>query len=74
GRPYYLARTSIDTLALLDPVPGAEGSESGSNSLRWWGCCKVLIRGPGDFAKVATSAWRRGACTRCYRFLVHTSG
>jgi len=36
GRPYYLARTSIDTLALLDPMPGAEGSESGSNSLRWW--------------------------------------
>ena len=36
GRPYYLARTSIDTLALLDPVPGAEGSESGLNSLRWW--------------------------------------
>jgi len=36
GRPYYLARTSLDTLALLDPMPGAEGSESGSNSVRWW--------------------------------------
>ena len=36
GRPYYLAWASIDTLALLDPVLGSEGSESGSNSLRWW--------------------------------------
>ena len=35
-RPYYLARTSIDALALPDPTPGAEGSVPGSNSLRWW--------------------------------------
>ncbi len=36
GCPYYLARTSIDTLAQLDPAPGSGGSEPGSNSLRWW--------------------------------------
>jgi site-specific DNA recombinase len=33
GRPYYLARTSIDTLALIEPPPGAGG---GSNCLHWW--------------------------------------
>ena len=33
GRPYYVARTSIDTLALIEPPPG---SEDGSNCLRWW--------------------------------------
>jgi site-specific DNA recombinase len=36
GRPYYVARTSIDALALLEPPPGHDGSEGGSNSLRWW--------------------------------------
>jgi len=36
GRPYYMARTSLDTLALLAPPPGQDGAEAGSNSLRWW--------------------------------------
>jgi len=36
GRPYYVARTSLDTLALLAPPPGQDGPEGGSNSLRWW--------------------------------------
>ena len=35
GRPYYAARTSLDTLALPAPPPGQDGPESGSNSLRW---------------------------------------
>jgi hypothetical protein len=35
GRAYYVARTSLDTLALLTP-PGQDGPEGGSNSLRWW--------------------------------------
>jgi hypothetical protein len=34
GKPYYLARTTLDTLALLEPPPG--DPEGGSNSLRWW--------------------------------------
>ena len=34
GKPYYMARTSLDTLALLDPPPGVR--DTGSNSLRWW--------------------------------------
>ena len=37
GRPYYLARTSISTLAILEPPPQEGGGpDDGSNSLRWW--------------------------------------
>ncbi len=36
GRPYYVARTSLDTLALLTPPPGQDDPDGGSNSLRWW--------------------------------------
>ena len=36
GRPYYVARTSIDALALLEPPPDQVGADGGSNSLRWW--------------------------------------
>lgn len=36
GSSFYRAKTSIDTLALIDaPVPGGDRA-SGSNSLRWW--------------------------------------
>jgi hypothetical protein len=35
GRPCYVARTSLDALALLAPPPGQDGPEGGSNSLRW---------------------------------------
>jgi hypothetical protein len=33
GKPYYVARTSIDTLTLIETP---EGWDNGSNSLRWW--------------------------------------
>lgn len=36
GRPYYVAQTSLDTLALLAPPPGQDGPDAGSNALRWW--------------------------------------
>ena len=36
GRPYYLAQTSIDCIALLETPPGAEAPDGGSNSLRQW--------------------------------------
>ena len=36
GRPYYLAQTSIDCIALLKTPPGARGPDGGSNSLLWW--------------------------------------
>ena len=36
GRPYYVAKTSLDVLALLDdPEPGA-GPDSGSTVRGWW--------------------------------------
>jgi len=36
GRSYYVAQTSLDALALLEPLPGQKGPETGSNSLRKW--------------------------------------
>ena len=36
GRPYCLARTSFDCIALIETPPGAEAPDSGSNSLRKW--------------------------------------
>jgi len=36
GRPDYLARTSIDCIALIETPPGAEAPDGGSNSLRQW--------------------------------------
>ena len=36
GRPYYVARTALDALVLMEEPPSARGSEGGSNSLRWW--------------------------------------
>ena len=35
GRPYYLAQTSIDCIALLETPPG-EAPDGGSNSFRQW--------------------------------------
>ena len=36
GRPYHVARTSLDVLSLLAPPPGQGDPEGSSNSLRWW--------------------------------------
>ena len=36
GRPYYIARTAIDALALMAPPSELESPEGGSNVLRWW--------------------------------------
>jgi hypothetical protein len=35
GRPYYVARSSLDCLVLLKPPPG-EVPDGGSNSLQQW--------------------------------------
>ena len=34
-RPFYKATTSLNTLALLDPLMESEGQDGGSNSLQW---------------------------------------
>ena len=36
GRPYYVARTSLDALVLLEPPDPDPGSDSGANVLGWW--------------------------------------
>jgi len=36
GRPYYLARTTLNSLVLMEPFTEPYGSETGSNSLHWW--------------------------------------
>lgn len=36
GRPYYVAQTSIDALAVLDASKESNRRDGGSNSLRWW--------------------------------------
>ncbi len=35
-RPFYRATTSLNTLAVVDPLIEGEGGKSGSNSLQWW--------------------------------------
>jgi site-specific DNA recombinase len=36
GRPYYVARTAFNALALLDTPLDDETGDTSSNSLRWW--------------------------------------
>ena len=36
GKPFYRARSTLQTLALLEHLPGDSGPDGGSNSLRWW--------------------------------------
>ncbi len=36
GKPYYMAQTSIDAVALVEPPCEPKGPEGGSNSLQWW--------------------------------------
>jgi site-specific DNA recombinase len=36
GRPYYRAQTTLQTLSLMEDMPGSEGSDPGSTSVRWW--------------------------------------
>jgi len=35
-RLFYKATTSLNTLALVDPLMEGEGGDGGSNSLQWW--------------------------------------
>ena len=36
GRPYYVAHTAVDSLALLADPESDDESDSGAKSLRWW--------------------------------------
>ena len=35
-KPYYLAHTSINVLAITEPLPGYKSMNNGSSELRWW--------------------------------------
>ena len=36
GKPYFVAKSSIDTIALLENTPSEKGTDGGSTTLRWW--------------------------------------
>ncbi len=36
GKPYFIAQSSIDTIALLENTPSQNDAEGGSTTLRWW--------------------------------------
>ncbi len=55
GRPYYVARSSLDTLALLAPLASQDSPEAGSNSLQWWRR-RESNPGPNDVQKTRLRA------------------
>ena len=45
GKPYYLAYTSINALAITEPSPSYNSMDNGSNSIHWWArkeCIRTL--------------------------------
>lgn len=36
GKPYFIAQSSIDTIALFEQTPSETDAEGGSTTLRWW--------------------------------------
>ena len=36
GNPYFVAKSSIDTTALLENTPSENDTDGGSTTLRWW--------------------------------------
>ena len=36
AKPYYMAQSSIDTMALIEMPSSKDGTEDGSTTLRWW--------------------------------------
>ena len=45
GKPYYVAHSSINTLAITEPPPNNKNLDNGSNSFQWWArkeCIRTL--------------------------------
>ena len=68
GAAYYVAHTSIDTFALIDPSGPRRGPDGGSGPLRWWrhdvpfrGCARSSRPGPGGSASRTPSTRRSGS-------------
>ena len=36
GKPYYVAHSSINALAITEPLSNSENLDNGSNSFQWW--------------------------------------
>ena len=36
GKPYYVAHSSINALAITEPLSNSENLDNGANSFRWW--------------------------------------
>ena len=41
GKPYFIAQSSINTIALLEKAPSETDADEGSTTLRWWKACSV---------------------------------
>ena len=52
GKPYYIAHTSIDTLAIIDKPAYSESSQKSSDTLRWWARKDSNLR-PMDYESTA---------------------
>ena len=52
GKPYYVAHSSINALALTDPLPGEKNFEKGSNTFQWWARKDSNLR-PMDYESTA---------------------
>ena len=50
GAPYYVARTALDVLVLLEPPGSDPGSDPGANSFGWWIRCHRLHPSPRFYA------------------------
>ena len=52
GKPYYVAHSSVNALALTEPLSGEKFLDNGSNSFRWWARKDSNLR-PMDYESTA---------------------
>jgi len=52
GKPYYVAHSSINALAITEPLPGKNFSDNGSGTFHWWARKDSNLR-PMDYESTA---------------------
>ena len=52
GKPYYIAHSSINALAITEPLPGSNVTDNGSGSFQWWARKDSNLR-PMDYESTA---------------------
>jgi hypothetical protein len=60
GRHYYISKTALNALVLMEKPPAGDGPEGGSNSLRWWTRTqriRTAAEVPLEVALLETEAW-----------------